>query len=622
MRVFWLAFVFVFCGSVAHAVGIAGTVVDSAGKAVAGATVWLDQDHVVSHRITDNRGGFAFASIPAKPAKLVARKEGLAIGGTFLPAPGIGTVPITLQEPVPFTVNIKTQSQEPIAGALLRHVVINSTVEIECEDLVPDGFPLWVSNAQGIITINEAPKNGRVGFVVGHDDYANRRILHLPVEGSGVDILLTAGIKLRGRVTNPAGKPVANARVSVLQDGRGPQRIAGVAITDKEGFYHFALKPRNYTLAVTHPNYASPKVTPITLEEEGIGNEAGKNIANLVLVKPREVQGYLVYPDGAPCQGISVGYWINNDLYLDTLTQKNGSFRFNVPPEPGKVMIQPPNGFMPAQNEGILVPAGTASNVIIPPIRLEKLPVVEGTLNGTDGNPVANALVTSLNIAPPVLGITDAKGKFHFVLSRPPEGVSIAKFRAEHARRFQRCDFEMDLKNPKPLTLALADFKPDTEPRSLREGTGDLSPLVGKPAPELTCDAWFNSQPLTLASLRGKVVILTFWSGFDATGPGRDRIEELCTFYDIFNEGTDSKDVVFIAVHDSADVAQMVERFTQDFRIPFATAHDKAPSQTTEKYQVIMLPQTFLIDKNGIIRYTEVNGRLFELIKVLREQKI
>jgi len=34
---------------------------------------------------------------------------------------------------------------------------------------------------------------------------------------------------------------------------------------------------------------------------------------------------------------------------------------------------------------------------------------------------------------------------------------------------------------------------------------------VGKEAPEISAKKWFNTEPLTLAALRGKVVLLEFW---------------------------------------------------------------------------------------------------------------
>ena len=36
--------------------------------------------------------------------------------------------------------------------------------------------------------------------------------------------------------------------------------------------------------------------------------------------------------------------------------------------------------------------------------------------------------------------------------------------------------------------------------------------LIDKPAPEISNQVWINSQPLQVASLRGKVILLEFWT--------------------------------------------------------------------------------------------------------------
>jgi hypothetical protein len=35
---------------------------------------------------------------------------------------------------------------------------------------------------------------------------------------------------------------------------------------------------------------------------------------------------------------------------------------------------------------------------------------------------------------------------------------------------------------------------------------------IGRPAPELAGGAWINSEPLTMPQLRGRVVLLDFWT--------------------------------------------------------------------------------------------------------------
>ncbi len=43
-------------------------------------------------------------------------------------------------------------------------------------------------------------------------------------------------------------------------------------------------------------------------------------------------------------------------------------------------------------------------------------------------------------------------------------------------------------------------------------GDAFVSPLQGRPAPELASTTWINSDPLKLQELRGKVVLLEFWT--------------------------------------------------------------------------------------------------------------
>jgi len=37
-------------------------------------------------------------------------------------------------------------------------------------------------------------------------------------------------------------------------------------------------------------------------------------------------------------------------------------------------------------------------------------------------------------------------------------------------------------------------------------------PRVGQPAPEISGERWINTGPLTMAGLRGRVVLVEFWT--------------------------------------------------------------------------------------------------------------
>ncbi|HUM16949.1 MAG TPA: hypothetical protein VL086_14740 [Candidatus Nitrosotalea sp.] len=45
-----------------------------------------------------------------------------------------------------------------------------------------------------------------------------------------------------------------------------------------------------------------------------------------------------------------------------------------------------------------------------------------------------------------------------------------------------------------------------------RGAAADNLVAIGQPAPEITGGPWINSEPLSLAGLRGRVVLVEFWT--------------------------------------------------------------------------------------------------------------
>jgi hypothetical protein len=56
--------------------------------------------------------------------------------------------------------------------------------------------------------------------------------------------------------------------------------------------------------------------------------------------------------------------------------------------------------------------------------------------------------------------------------------------------------------------LLLAATGPGTDPGA----AAGRQVRVGQPAPEITGGPWINSEPLSLAGLRGRVVLVEFWT--------------------------------------------------------------------------------------------------------------
>jgi hypothetical protein len=143
----------------------------------------------------------------------------------------------------------------------------------------------------------------------------------------------------------------------------------------------------------------------------------------------------------------------------------------------------------------------------------------------------------------------------------------------------------------------------------------DLLHMVGKPAPEWECETWVNGDPVRLADLRGKVVVLTLWGAFQERGPGRLHVERIRMLSQLF---ADVGDVAFIGIHDASLDTWMVEHFARLWDIGFPVGRDADPFLTFDRYNTTFIPNTILIDKKGVLRFFDVDAKLLELIKALR----
>ena len=127
-------------------------------------------------------------------------------------------------------------------------------------------------------------------------------------------------------------------------------------------------------------------------------------------------------------------------------------------------------------------------------------------------------------------------------------------------------------------------------------------------APELLVQAWFNTdRPLTLAALRGRVVVL---AAFQVLCPNSiaSGIPQARRIYETFAPD----DVTVIGIHTTfehhdAFSAPMLRAFIQEYRLKFPIALDQPnPSgtipHTMERYKMRGTPSLVLIDRHGEVR--------------------
>lgn len=594
----------------AGALELAGEVFGPGGDPVAEAAVWLSQDRQVRETATDAEGRFHFDGLAVGPVEVVARKPGLALGGYTGFLAGDGAIVVHLAEPATMKLRILGANYRPLAGARVRGMVVGGTFHVAVEDLAAHGFPPLRSDDEGRLAIPDLPAGSHLRLVVTHYDYADLLVPYFPVIDEPQDFTLRPGAELRGRVTvNGAG--VRDARVALyMATDKGPV-VSAEVLTGPEGFYRLRAAEGNYAAAVRHPDYASPPPRPVTLA----GPETETSL-DLELREARHIAGSVVFEGGAPAPGVRVAYRVEGTVFEETFTQADGAFSLKVGTRRGVVQVLPPQGYMTRVVSSVPFDMGDKARAELSPIVLEPLPEIQGAVVDDTGAPVPNVFIASMDMLPPYWDITDEEGRFFIRLPSMPEEANVT-FRAEHPLRFLRKDFPIDLRERRVLEVRLEPFEPDLAQRPLSPAVNDLTSLVGKPAPEWECTDWFNSEPLRLEDQRGRVVVLTFWAGFDDSAFGLNRMLEMNVLAQLY---ADVSDVLFVAIHDATIEPPEVERYVKELGITFPVGRDALPFASFVKYGVHFIPQTVVIDKAGVFRYFQVEGRLPELIKDLRRR--
>jgi cytochrome c biogenesis protein CcmG, thiol:disulfide interchange protein DsbE len=149
--------------------------------------------------------------------------------------------------------------------------------------------------------------------------------------------------------------------------------------------------------------------------------------------------------------------------------------------------------------------------------------------------------------------------------------------------------------------LALLAYGFRVNPREI------ASPLVGRPASAFTLTS-YEGQPLSLAALRGKVVVVNFWASwcFPACYEEAPVLERNWRTYR-------DRGLVMIGV-DIQDKAEAGKKFISDFSLTFPNALD-TKGEVSVEYGVYGVPETFFIDRAGRIRVKHVGALTDEIFR-------
>jgi len=598
----------IFCPRVAHGWDITGTVVNPEGTAMPRAALWMSQDRIVQKATANDDGTFAFRGLNSGPTTIVTYADGLGVGGVEGQLLNNEAITLYLTRPATLHLDVVDTVSRPVVGARLKWLRIDEFLTLSLEDLVPLGFPSVRSDESGTMTIPFLPAGSYAGVTVTHPRHAEAYLPSVPV-GQSIPMVMVEGVKLRGRVTDSEGKGIPRARVTVFRPGDDREYKFSEVLTGPDGFYSATVPPAPYFVAVKHPDYGIPEP-----QQAFIGPDMKRLIVDITMPPGYGISGTTVDADRRPVKFVKIAYLIDGVVYGESMSDSAGRYQLIGNTGDAVLRVTPPEGMI-TRSLPLISLQVNGEPTQVPPITILPLPSITGTVTTRDGSPVPNAVIHTGNTQPMLWTRADDNGAFTLQLKRMQEDP--VEVIAEHPTRFLRRKASIDLLKPTPMELKLRSFRPDTHKDD--GARNPLAHMMNKPAPDWACDAWFNlpdgMTEATLADLRGRVVILTLWGGFDSDGATRNRLRGLNELYAAL--GTE-QDVFFLSIHDASLEPVEVEQFVRDWDIRMPVGCDADPFLSFDAYNVNVIPQTVLIDKKGVVRYSDVDGRLHELIKVLR----
>jgi peroxiredoxin len=117
---------------------------------------------------------------------------------------------------------------------------------------------------------------------------------------------------------------------------------------------------------------------------------------------------------------------------------------------------------------------------------------------------------------------------------------------------------------------------------------------VGKRAAEFKLPA-VNGEEISLQSFRGKVVLLNFWATW--CGPCREELPELARMQEKFRP----RGLVVVAVTVDNEL-ENVRGFLKKHEVKLQALWDRR-KKVADAYAVEKMPSSYLLDRNGVIRF-------------------
>jgi len=429
-----------------------------------------------------------------------------------------------------------------------------------------------------------------------------------------------------GRVVNRKGEPIASADMIIMRhegeittgtsagiaDGSGNYKIDNLTVGDE---YRVNAKADGYREANTEMFTTTKDMKPLP---------------DIVLETPGKyfLEGTVKDTFGKPIVGATV-LARRSPVVSESRTDENGYYKLEnlVNMVQLEVAIDHPDyGF----SWFWYIPTNEKRDFILK--KADRY--LSGKVVDVDGNPVSGAEVYIESEFPTDWGqtghrnigkSTDAYGNFsldHQLVNKKAD-VSVSK--EGYYKIFK--DTEMDRDNVvltytkegysgPPQNPSPEEIEKDNQQKQYYENTDKRAKeIIGKPSPELDVEQWIVGKPVDLSKLKGKIVVLHFWSYFWEVDNNNveDKINlETVRFLNLLQKAFSDKGVVFVSIHGYTQKIDELKKLVKGQNPAYNIAVDKksllkwSKGATFDKFGIFWGQTYVLIDRKGIVK-TQTN---------------
>ena len=406
------------------------------------------------------------------------------------------------------------------------------------------------------------------------------------VEGKTVriEVALKGQPKIAGTVVDSEGKPVKDARVSLM-----PQHFGQPAQTDEDGHFETRYNPRMYGdeepemfVLVRHEKRRLATLVPFDQETSTL---------DLRLEPGLVLEGDVVDPDGKPLREAKVTVYLQAGRYGSSIdgkpvkTDRQGHYTIEGLPKGQRYSVcATADGY--GQRSVTLEPAqASADGAELAPIALDVADMsISGVVVDEDGKPVSDASVSVYGDGQPNQHMQAAKdGTFRF------DKICKGEVRVNvHRQRGGGYGDIVAQAGATDVHVVIGERAPyEPPPPKLPES------LVGKPLPSLGT----VGLDVPAEQLREKPVLLCFWNRDQR--PSRWCLKQLTGVADALRQ----RGVVLATVHAGAVDEAVLSAFVGGLEPALPTAVlGETVEQTRDAWGVRGLPWLILTDREHVVR--------------------